>query len=48
MVLVGMPPAFTQVPPKSFLSTMAVGLPACARRTASDGPACPAPMTIES
>src|SRR5688572_19460260 len=43
-----MHPVFTQVPPRSLRSTSAVLRPAFARRTASAGPACPAPMTISS
>src|SRR5689334_13228019 len=47
-VFVGMHPLLTHVPPSSFRSMIAVLRPDCARRTARDGPACPAPMTIAS
>ena len=47
-VLVGMQPLLTQVPPKRLRSMIAVLRPACARRTASEGPACPVPMTMAS
>ena len=47
-VLVGMQPLLTQVPPMSLRSMIAVLRPAVASRTASDGPACPVPMTMAS
>src|ERR1700676_296795 len=47
-VLVGMQPTLTQVPPKRLRSRIAVLRPRLARRTASDGPAWPVPMTIAS
>src|SRR6185503_3003280 len=47
-VLVGMQPTFTQVPPRSFLSTIAVLSPSESRRAHNAGPACPAPMTMAS
>src|SRR5688572_20402748 len=43
-----MHPTLTHVPPRSLRSTIAVLRPDCASRTASDGPACPAPITIAS
>jgi hypothetical protein len=46
--LVGMQPLLTQVPPNRLRSMIAVLRPACARRTASEGPACPVPMTMTS
>src|ERR1700740_1077958 len=48
MALVGVHPVFTHVPPKSLRSTSATLRPALARRTASDGPAWPAPKTSAS
>src|SRR5262249_16829652 len=48
MVLVGMQPVLTQVPPKSLRSMMATFIPALANRCASGGPACPVPMIIAS
>src|SRR5680860_1778125 len=48
MVLVGVQPRFTQDPPTSPFSTMAVLRPALARATASGTPPCPAPMTTAS
>ena len=45
---VGMHPVFTQVPPKLFRSMTATRMPAFARRTTSEGPAWPVPMTIAS
>ncbi len=48
MVLVGMQPVLTQVPPNNLRSMMATFFPAPASRTASDGPACPVPMMIAS
>src|SRR6516165_11824742 len=48
MVFVGMQPVLTQVPPKSFRSTIATFIPAPASRPARDGPACPVPMMIAS
>src|SRR5438105_1213938 len=47
-VLVGMQPLLTQVPPMSLRSMIAVLRLALASRTASEGPACPAPMTMAS
>ena len=47
-VLVGMQPLLTQVPPISLRSMIAVLRPAVANRTASEGPACPAPITMAS
>src|ERR1044071_9854813 len=41
-----MQPVLTHVPPNSLRSTIATFIPAPASRTASDGPACPVPMTI--
>src|SRR6476620_8244058 len=43
-----MQPTLTHVPPRSLRSTIAVLRPDCARRTAREGPACPAPITIAS
>src|SRR2546430_1653731 len=43
-----MQPVLTHVPPKRLRSTIAVLRPACARRTASGGPAWPVPITIAS
>src|SRR5271155_5437683 len=48
MVLVGIQPVLTQVPPNSFRSITATDIPAAVSRPASGGPACPAPMTIAS
>ncbi len=48
MVLVGMQPVFTQVPPKRPRSITATRMPAAVKRPASDGPACPVPMIIAS
>src|SRR5436305_1274411 len=48
MVLVGMQPVLTQVPPNSLRSITATCIPAPAVRAASDGPACPVPITIAS
>src|SRR5680860_1325001 len=48
MVLVGVQPRFTQDPPTSPFSTMAVLRPALARATASGTPPCPVPMTTAS
>src|SRR5450755_4679800 len=48
MALVGVQPVLTQVPPKSFRSTMATFRPALARATAREGPAWPAPTTMAS
>src|SRR6187402_2287685 len=47
-VLVGMQPSLTQVPPRCSRSISAVFRPALASRTASGGPAWPAPITIAS
>ena len=47
-VLVGMQPSLTQVPPRCSRSISAVFRPDLASRTASDGPAWPAPITIAS
>ena len=46
--LVGMQPTFTQVPPNSLRSMMAVFMPSRVIRAASDGPAWPVPMMIAS
>jgi hypothetical protein len=43
-----MHPVFTHVPPTVWRSTIATFWPAFASRAASEGPACPVPMTIES
>jgi hypothetical protein len=48
MVLVGMQPVFTQVPPKRPRSITATFMPAAVKRPASEGPACPVPMMIAS
>src|SRR2546430_660940 len=48
IVLVGMQPLLTQVPPLEPRSIIATLRPACARRTARNGPAWPPPMTIAS
>src|SRR5215469_2233195 len=48
MVLVGMQPVFTQVPPKSLRSMTATCIPVPAKRLASEGPAWPAPMMMAS
>ena len=48
MVLVGVQPVLTQVPPKSLRSITATFCPACASRLASDGPAWPVPMMMAS
>ncbi len=47
-VFVGVHPSFTHVPPSARLSIRATFRPARASRAASEGPACPAPMTIAS
>ena len=47
-VLVGRQPVLMQVPPRCRRSTSATLRPAPASRTASDGPAWPAPMTMSS
>ena len=44
----GVQPVLTQVPPRWWRSTSATVMPAPASRTASDGPAWPAPMTMAS
>src|SRR4051795_4230309 len=43
-----MQPVLTQVPPNSLRSTSATFIPADVSRPASDGPACPAPITMAS
>ncbi len=48
IVLVGMQPVLTQVPPKRPRSITATLLPERARRLATKGPACPVPMTMAS
>ena len=48
MVLVGMQPVLTQVPPNSLRSTMATFMPAAVRRPAREGPAWPVPMMMAS
>lgn len=47
-VFVGVHPVLTQVPPRRSRSMRAVRWPACASRTASAGPAWPAPTTSAS
>lgn len=47
-VLVGVQPVLTQVPPTALRSTTATFIPVLARRSAKDGPAWPAPITIAS
>src|SRR6516165_10877476 len=48
MVLVGMQPVFTQVPPNHLRSIIATFIPALVSRWARKGPACPVPMMIAS
>src|ERR1700719_5359004 len=48
MVLVGVQPVFTHVPPNSLRSTIATFIPASLKRPARDGPACPVPTMIAS
>src|SRR5277367_6476828 len=48
MVLVGVHPVLTQVPPNSLRSTIATFIPAPLKRPARDGPACPVPTMIAS
>jgi hypothetical protein len=48
MVLVGMQPVLTQVPPNSLRSMIATFMPAPASRFARDGPAWPVPMMMAS
>src|SRR5271165_440650 len=48
MVLVGVHPVLTHVPPNSLRSTIATFIPASLKRTARDGPACPVPTMIAS
>src|SRR3954468_837880 len=48
MVLVGVQPSFTQVPPNLSRSITATFIPAPARRAASAGPAWPVPTTMAS
>src|SRR6516165_6815075 len=48
MVLVGMHPVLTQVPPNSLRSMTATFFPTAARRRAKEGPAWPVPMTMAS
>src|SRR5262245_4654156 len=47
-VFVGMQPVLTQVPPKRLRSMIAAFIPVPASQTASNGPACPVPITIAS
>src|SRR5256885_10092918 len=48
MVLVGMQPLLTQVPPRSLRSMSAVFSPSLSRRAHNAGPAWPAPITMAS
>src|ERR1700720_3827430 len=48
MVLVGVHPVLTHVPPNSLRSTIATFIPASLKRPARDGPACPVPTMIAS
>src|SRR5262245_42786753 len=48
MVLVGMQPVFTHVPPNRWRSMMATFMPAAARPRARLGPAWPVPMMMAS
>src|ERR1700675_2018631 len=48
MVLVGVQPSFTQVPPTCLRSTRAVCMPASASARLSGVPPCPEPTTIAS
>src|SRR5438445_8802 len=48
MVLVGMQPVLTHVPPNSLRSIIATLIPAATSRRARGGPACPVPMMIAS
>src|SRR5689334_13134092 len=48
MVLVGVQPVLTHVPPKRPRSMMATFMPEPASRRARDGPDCPVPMMIAS
>src|SRR6202171_4389046 len=48
MVLVGVHPVLTHVPPNSLRSTIAPFIPASLKRPARDGPACPVPTMIAS
>src|SRR5215470_3334210 len=48
MVLVGVQPSFTHVPPTCSRSTKAVCIPAPANARARGTPPCPAPTTIAS
>src|SRR5215510_4856160 len=48
MVLVGVQPSLTHVPPTCSLSTSAVRIPAPARACDKGVPACPAPITMAS
>jgi len=43
-----MQPLLTHVPPNKWRSIIATFSPASTKRAASEGPACPAPITIES
>src|SRR5580700_7462486 len=48
MVLVGVHPVFTHVPPNSLRSTIATFIPASLKRPARGPPACPVPTMIAS
>src|SRR5215469_12747786 len=48
MVLVGVHPVLTQVPPNSLRSTIATFIPASLKRPARGAPACPVPTMIAS
>src|SRR5271167_107301 len=48
MVLVGVHPVFTHVPPNSLRSTIATFIPASLKRPARGAPACPVPTMIAS
>src|SRR5208282_3258856 len=48
MVLVGVHPVFTHVPPNRLRSTIATFIPASLKRPARGAPACPVPTMIAS
>src|SRR5271156_5324629 len=48
MVLVGVHPVLTHVPPNSLRSTIATFIPASLKRPARGAPACPVPTMIAS